>query len=63
MTFTYVSGPGTLKGPNDSILIITGAATIPVAANQAGNSSYAAATAVTASIVVKWSAFTVTQIT
>jgi hypothetical protein len=53
VTFTYVSGPGTLSGPHNSILTMTGPGTIQVVANQAGDSSYAAAKEVTARIVVK----------
>jgi CSLREA domain-containing protein len=47
--FTVLSGPATLSG---GILTITGAGTVVVAANQAGNSNYAAATQVTHSITV-----------
>jgi hypothetical protein len=49
VTFSVVSGPGTVSG---NILTITGAGTIIVAANQAGNANYAAAGQVTRSIVV-----------
>ena len=49
VTFSIVSGPGTISG---STLTITGAGTVVVAANQAGNANYAAATQVTQSIVV-----------
>jgi hypothetical protein len=49
VTFSVVSGPGTVSG---NILTITGAGTIVVAANQAGNANYAAAGQVTRSIVV-----------
>jgi hypothetical protein len=56
VTFSYVSGPGTLSG---STLTVTGAGTIAIAANQAGNSSYAAATQVTASIAVSKDSVTV----
>jgi len=52
VVFSIVSGPGTVSGTNGSTLTITGAGTIVVAANQAGNTSYLAATQVTASIVV-----------
>ena len=51
-TFSIVSGPGSLSGTNNSILTVTGGGTIVVAANQAGNSNYAAAPQVTKSIVV-----------
>jgi hypothetical protein len=49
VTFSVVSGPGTVSG---STLTITGVGTVVVAANQAGNANYAAATQVTQSIVV-----------
>jgi sugar lactone lactonase YvrE len=49
VVFTIVSGPGSITG---STLTVTGAGTIVIAANQAGNTNYAAATQVTASIVV-----------
>jgi hypothetical protein len=47
--FSVLSGPGSILG---NTLTITGAGTIVVAANQAGNASYAAAAQVTHSIVV-----------
>jgi len=47
--FTVTSGPATV---NNSTLTITGAGTVAVAANQAGNSNYNAATAVSKSITV-----------
>jgi choice-of-anchor A domain-containing protein len=49
VSFGLVSGPGTISG---STLTISGAGTVIVAANQAGNSSYSAATQVTRTIVV-----------
>jgi len=49
VTFSVVSGPGTVSG---STLTITGVGTVVVAANQPGNTGYAAATQVTHSIVV-----------
>jgi hypothetical protein len=49
VTFSVVSGPGTVSG---STLTITGVGTVVVAANQAGNTNYAAAAQVTQSIVV-----------
>jgi sugar lactone lactonase YvrE len=52
VTFSIVSGPGSLSGTNNSILTVTGVGTIEIAANQAGNTNYAAATQVTQSIVV-----------
>ena len=51
VTFSIVSGPGALSGPNDSILTVTGAGTIVVSALQAGNANYAPAQT-TADIVV-----------
>ena len=52
VTFTYVSGPGSLSGTNGSVLTVTGVGTIQVQACQAGNTNYTAATCVTRSIVV-----------
>jgi len=49
VTFSVLSGPGSITG---STLIINGAGSVVVAANQAGNGTYAAATQVTQSIVV-----------
>ncbi|MGD0832781.1 MAG: DUF2341 domain-containing protein, partial [Terracidiphilus sp.] len=49
MSFSVVSGPGTVNG---STLTITGAGTVVVAANQAGNADYAAAAQVTQSVIV-----------
>ena len=49
VVFSVVSGPGTVSG---STLTITGVGTVVVAANQAGNANYSAATQVTQSIVV-----------
>ncbi len=49
VTFSVVSGPGTISG---STLTVTGAGSIVVAANQAGNTNYTAAPQVTATIVV-----------
>jgi hypothetical protein len=49
VVFTIVSGPGSISG---NTLTVTGAGAIVIAANQAGNTNYAAATQVTASIVV-----------
>lgn len=49
VTFSVLSGPASISG---STLTITGAGTIAVAANQAGNASYPAAAQVTQSIVV-----------
>jgi len=52
VTFSVVSGPGTVSG---SMLTITGVGTVVVAANQAGNTYYAAAPQVTQSVVVNYS--------
>ncbi len=49
VTFSVVSGPGTIGG---STLTVTGAGTIQIAANQAGNVNYIAAPQVTQSVVV-----------
>jgi RHS repeat-associated protein len=49
VTFSVVSGPGTISG---STLTITGAGTVVVAVNQAGNANYAAAAQVTQSVTV-----------
>jgi len=56
VTFSVIAGPGTISG---STLTVTGAGTIVVAANQAGNTTYSAATQVTASIVVNQAAQTI----
>lgn len=60
VTFSILSGPGTLSGPNNATLTVTGAGTIVVAANQTGNSSYTAAPQVMASILVSKASLTVT---
>ena len=52
VTFSVVSGPGTVSGTNNSILTVTGLGNIVVAANQAGSANYAAAPQVTPTIVV-----------
>ena len=49
VTFSVASGPGTISG---STLTPTGIGTIVVAAGQAGNTNYAAATEVTQSVVI-----------
>jgi hypothetical protein len=49
ITFSVLSGPGTVSG---STLTITGVGTVVLAANQAGNTNYLAATQVTQTIVV-----------
>ena len=50
--FSIVSGPGSLSGPNNSILKFTGWGEVDVAANQAGNLDYTAAPQVTQSFEV-----------
>jgi hypothetical protein len=52
VTFSVLSGPATVSGVNGSILTITGAGTVVIAANQAGNTNYTAAPQATQSIVV-----------
>ncbi len=49
VTYTVVSGPGTISGNN---LLINGAGTIMIKASQSGNSNYSAASAVTRSLAV-----------
>ena len=51
--FNVLSGPGKVSGSNGSMLTMTDVGTIVVAANEAGNSEYAAAPQVAHSIVVK----------
>ena len=51
VSFSVQSGPGSVNG-NGNMLTITGAGTVVVAANQAGNANYAPAAQVTRSIVV-----------
>ena len=60
VVFSVVSGPGTVSGTNGSTLTITGVGTVVVAANQAGNTNYAAATQVTQSITVNQATQTIT---
>jgi hypothetical protein len=57
VSYSVSSGPWTLNGNS---LTVTGAGTIVVTASQSGNSTYAAATAVTANIVVNPASLTVT---
>jgi len=57
VTFSVASGTGTISG---STLMVTGAGTIVVNANQAGNSNYAAAATVQRSITVNKASSTVT---
>lgn len=45
VTFSIVSGPGSLGGTNDAIYTITAAGSTVIKAEQAGNASYASATA------------------
>jgi hypothetical protein len=52
VTFSIVSGPGELSGTNNSQLTLTGVGTVVVAANQAGNATYAPAAQVTESVSV-----------
>jgi hypothetical protein len=59
VTFSVLSGPGSITG---NTLTVTGTGTIVIAANQAGNGSYAAAPQVTQSIVVALSSQTITFI-
>lgn len=60
VTYSVVSGPGTVSGTNNATLTITGAGTIVVKASQAGSTNYAAAPDVTASIVVSPKSLTIT---
>jgi YVTN family beta-propeller protein len=57
VTFSVTSGPATVSG---STLTITGAGTVVVAANQAGNAVYSAAPTVSWTIVVNQTAQTIT---
>jgi hypothetical protein len=57
VTFNVVSGPGAASG---NTLTITGAGTIVVAADQAGNANYTAAPEVTRSITVNQASQTIT---
>ena len=57
VTFSVMSGPGTVSG---STLTVTGAGTIVVAADQAGNSNYSAASEVQRSIAVNAASQTIT---
>jgi sugar lactone lactonase YvrE len=54
VTFSIISGGayGSLSGTNNSVLTVTGAGTIVIAANQAGSTNYSAATQVTRTVVV-----------
>jgi large repetitive protein len=57
VSFNLISGPATLSG---NTLTITGVGTVVVAANQAGNANYIAASQVTASVVVNQASQTIT---
>ena len=60
VTFSVASGPAKVSGTEGSTITTTGAGTIMVAANQAGNSTYAAAPQVTHSITVDKAPLTMT---
>jgi hypothetical protein len=60
VTFTYISGPGSLSGPNNDTLTVTAPGNIVVKACQAGNTNYSAATCVTKTIVVNQPAEAIT---
>lgn len=60
VTFSLVSGPGTLGGINNSLLTLTGTGNIVVKASQAGNTDYFDAPAVQQTITVAKAAATVT---
>jgi hypothetical protein len=60
VTFSVVSGPGSISS---NMLSITGVGTVVVAANQLGNTNYAAAPQVTRSVVVQPAVLTVTPST
>lgn len=60
VTFTMVSGPGTLGGINNALLTVTGTGNIVVKASQAGNTDYFDAPAVQQTITVAKAAATVT---
>jgi hypothetical protein len=60
VTFTILSGPGTLSGANGSQLTITGAGKIVVEATQPGNAQYAAAPPVSQTLAVSPAVLTIT---
>jgi hypothetical protein len=60
VTYTVVSGPGSISG---NTLTVTGAGSIVIAAQQAGNANYTAATTVQQTLVVNKKALTVTGVT
>ena len=57
VTFTYISGPGSLSG---NMLTVTGAGTIVVHASQAGDANHLAAVTVAKAIIVAKAAQTIT---
>ena len=57
VTYSVTSGPATVSG---STLTVTGGGTVVIAANQAGNATYLAATAVSKSLVITPAAQTIT---
>jgi sugar lactone lactonase YvrE len=60
VSFSIVSGPGSLSGANNATLTVTGVGAIVIAANQAGNIYFAAASQATQSIVVNQGTQTIT---
>jgi hypothetical protein len=60
VSFSIVSGPGSLSGANNATLTVTGTGAIVIAANQAGNTFFAAAPVVDQSIVVNQGTQTIT---
>ncbi|HUA97161.1 MAG TPA: Ig-like domain repeat protein [Terracidiphilus sp.] len=60
VTFTFISGPGSLSGASKSTLTVTGAGNILVEACQEGSANYMAATCVTRTIAVNPAILTVT---
>jgi sugar lactone lactonase YvrE len=52
VTFSVASGPGSISGANSNLLTFTGLGTVTVAANQAGNAKYTAASQLTQSITI-----------
>ncbi|MGA9667838.1 MAG: choice-of-anchor D domain-containing protein, partial [Terracidiphilus sp.] len=57
VTFSIMSGPATVSG---NMLTMTGVGTVVVAANQAGNASFAAAPQVTQNVIVNQASQTIT---
>ena len=60
VSFTILSGPGTLSGANGSLLTITGAGKIVVQATQPGNGQYAPAPPVSQTLTVTPAVLTIT---